>query len=226
MRRPLARRPARAESFFPAASSRLPYASFERTTPFHRASISFRKFQSISRNRDLSVRYGRMNRKKSVRNLVTPKEASVLCRRLSRRRACPSPSAVSQRKDVFLVSVFPLGSNQAKGWRRLSRWTQAFCAHDFNRRFGRRLRNGRIRRGRHPFNGRAPALRSCGVCNASLFRAYPSVPLFRGRTAVRRRSSARRHPAMMRTEHEQRAPVKSIRKIVPYVPPPSRGAAF
>ena len=80
--------------------------------------------------------------------------------------------------------------------------------------FGRRLRNGRIRRSiipprlmmaheprvgaRHKarrlqennvrssartrfepiLNGRAPALRSCGVCNASLFRAYPSVPLF------------------------------------------------
>ena len=48
-------------------------------------------------------------------------------------------------------------------------------------------------------HGRAPALRSCGVGNASLFRAYPSVPLFRGATAVRRRSSARRHPAIVRT---------------------------
>jgi hypothetical protein len=33
--------------------------------------------------------------------------------------------------------------------------------------------------------------------NASLFRAYPSVPLFRGGTAVRRRSPARRHPAQL-----------------------------
>jgi hypothetical protein len=53
----------RAESLSRGFKS-LPNASFERATPFQKASISFRKFQSISRNRDLSVRYGRMNRKK------------------------------------------------------------------------------------------------------------------------------------------------------------------
>ena len=35
---------------------------------------------------------------------------------------------------MFSRLGFPPPSNQAKGWRRLSRWTKAFCARDFNRR--------------------------------------------------------------------------------------------
>ena len=136
--------------------------------------------------------------------------------------------SISRVEDVFTVSVFPPHSNQAKGWRLLSRWTRVLRSH-FNRRHGRRLRNGRFRRSVIPprlisrgsgpdqsaptrrknnvrslartrfepiLNGRAPALRSCGVCHASLFRATLRFPFFEAEAAVRRRSSARRHPAM------------------------------
>ena len=53
--------------------------------------------------------------------------------------------SISRVEDVFTVSVFPPHSNQAKGWRLLSRWTRVLRSH-FNRRHGRRLRNGRFRR--------------------------------------------------------------------------------
>jgi hypothetical protein len=147
----------------------------------------------------------------------------------SQRRACPFASLFHNLNMVFIVSVFPPHSNQAKGWRRLSRWTRVLRAR-FNRRHSAagfemggsegesspRLyqprgpdRSARTCRkvtsapwpervsslistdGRQPF---APAASR----DASLFRRYPSVPLFRGATAVRRRSSARRHPAMIR----------------------------
>ena len=45
-------------------------------------------------------------------------------------------------------------------------------------------------------NGRAPALRSCGVCNASLFRAYPfGSPFFEAERPFVGAHLARRHPA-------------------------------
>ena len=57
----------------------------------------------------------------------------------------PSPSRFT-REDVFSVSVFPPHSNQAKGWRRLSRWIRRFARPFQPTSFGRGLRNGRIRR--------------------------------------------------------------------------------
>ena len=81
------------------------------------------------------------------RNFVTPRRRRFDVVRPQSAAALPFALPPSQGEDVFLVSVFPPHSNQAKGWRRLSRWTQRFTRPFQPTSFGRRLRNGRIRRG-------------------------------------------------------------------------------
>ena len=117
----------RAESFSGGFNS-LPNASFERPTPFQRASISFQKFQSISRNRDLSVRYGRMkgkNKRRAV-GLQLPRRHRFDGVGPSRRRACP-PLPASQGR-MFSPSRSCSSFRSSEGLAPLSRWTCAFCA--------------------------------------------------------------------------------------------------
>ena len=86
-------------------------------------------------------------RNPATSQLRNSKEASVRCGPTQSAAGLPFALPASQREDVFLVSVFPPVSNQAKGWRRLLRWTQRFTRPFQPTSFGRRLRNGRIRRG-------------------------------------------------------------------------------